>query len=69
MELPPNSRRPRALTPASCRRRVRRFDVTDSGVVTWNGLDGGGRPVPAGVYFVRMETTEGVTRGKLVRIR
>ena len=37
--------------------------------VTWTGRDEAGRPSPAGVYFVRMETDRGVGSAKLVMRR
>jgi hypothetical protein len=33
---------------------------------TWNRCDGGGRPVPAGLYLVRVRTAEGTKTAKLV---
>jgi flagellar hook assembly protein FlgD len=36
---------------------------------TWNGVDGNGRPVPAGIYFYEMEAMGLKQTGKLVMIR
>jgi len=37
--------------------------------VRWDGKDRSGRPAPAGVYFCRAETSEGVVSRKLVLVR
>ena len=37
--------------------------------IFWNGTDDAGRPVAAGVYFARLETSLGVTSRRLVRQR
>jgi hypothetical protein len=37
--------------------------------VDWDGRDGAGRAVPAGVYYVRVQTAEGGATAKLVRVR
>lgn len=37
--------------------------------VRWDGRGREGRPAPAGVYFVRLWTVEGVSAGKVVRLR
>ena len=37
--------------------------------VQWNGADAAGRPVSAGVYFVRMLSSEGRLTRTLVRLR
>ena len=52
-------------------RLVQRFEVGGNarGSITWNGRDGSGRRVPAGVYFVRLETAGGAAGRKLVRVR
>jgi len=39
------------------------------GVVTWDGRDARGRPVPAGTYFYRLRVGASVSTGKLVRLR
>ena len=36
-------------------------------VVTWDGRDAAGRPVPAGVYFVRLDAGSHRQNAKLVR--
>ena len=43
----------------------------DTGVHTlrWNGAGPGGRPVPAGVYFLRIEAPEGQATRKLLLLR
>ena len=38
-------------------------------VVTWEGTDGAGREVPAGVYFARLETSAGPRVQRLVKMR
>ncbi|HMB68698.1 MAG TPA: T9SS type A sorting domain-containing protein [bacterium] len=38
-------------------------------VSTWNGRDDRGRRVPAGVYFVRLRSTEGTLTRRMVRLR
>jgi hypothetical protein len=54
-------------------RLVRRLlgGVVDEGPgrTVWDGTDGAGRRVGAGVYFVRMKTAGFVATGKMVRIR
>jgi hypothetical protein len=40
-----------------------------SGSVTWDGRDGAGRSVPAGVYFVRAESEGRTATRRLVRVR
>lgn len=41
-----------------------------SHVLAWDGRDGGGRPAPAGVYFVRMSVNDTpVARHSVVRLR
>jgi hypothetical protein len=35
----------------------------------WRGVDDGGRPVPSGIYFVRMETRETVKSEKVTLVR
>jgi hypothetical protein len=35
-------------------------------VATWNGRDASGRPVPAGIYFARVETPGGGRTARLV---
>lgn len=35
--------------------------------ISWDGTDARGKPLPAGVYFVRLETREGVLTRKVVR--
>lgn len=37
--------------------------------VRWDGRGRGGRPAPAGVYFVRLRTVEGGSAAKVVRLR
>ena len=37
--------------------------------VTWDGTDGDGRPLPAGIYFARWKTPAGVTTDKLLLVR
>jgi hypothetical protein len=51
---------------------VKRFDISShvphpSHYVTWDGTDDAGRPLPAGVYFVRLETpTDNYTKKVLL---
>jgi hypothetical protein len=54
-------RRVRTLT-ASLRRGTRQE-------IAWDGSDARGRPLPAGVYFARLETAHGVVTRKVVRAR
>ncbi len=56
--------------------RGRLVSVLRDGVVAagehefaWNGLDGGGRPLPSGVYFWRLATPAGSTARKMVLLR
>ncbi|MBZ0269462.1 hypothetical protein K8I85_15005 [bacterium] len=37
--------------------------------VAWDGRDDAGHPVPAGAYFVRLRTREGMATHRLVRLR
>ena len=37
--------------------------------VEWDGRGRAGTPVPAGVYFARFRTQEGISTQKLVKIR
>lgn len=37
--------------------------------VRWNGRDGAGRPVSAGVYFARQQAAEGIRTGRIVRVK
>lgn len=51
---------------------VRSFDesdLTSESTVTWDGLDGRGRPVASGVYFARLVTRDQVATAKLVMLR
>jgi immune inhibitor A len=55
-------------------RMVRVLDLDEIGsegrVATWNGRDDGGRPVPAGVYFLRAEAQgSGEGAGKVILLR
>jgi len=54
-------------------RSVRAWDVETSpsaaSSVSWDGRDASGRPVTAGVYFVRVRTGTGIGTGRLVRVR
>ena len=37
--------------------------------VAWDGADGGGHTVPAGIYFVRIESFDRAVTTRLVRVR
>jgi flagellar hook assembly protein FlgD len=37
--------------------------------LAWDGRDAGGRPLPPGIYFARLETDAGAETRKLVRLR
>ena len=37
--------------------------------VVWSGRTMSGRPVAAGIYFLRLETLEGTRTGRIVRLR
>jgi hypothetical protein len=37
--------------------------------ITWDGTDSAGRPVPAGVYFCRIEAAGMAATGKMVFLR
>jgi len=37
--------------------------------VRWDGRDGAGRPLAAGVYFYRLETPEGTLSRRLILVR
>jgi hypothetical protein len=41
----------------------------DDGVATWNARDRSGRPVPAGVYFARVQTPTGAATHRFVIVR
>ncbi len=49
-------------------RRVRRFAVTGSGSMTWDGRDQAGVRVPAGIYFYRLVSPSVREARKLVRL-
>ncbi len=50
--------------------RVRSLGLDASGRATWDLCDDGGRPVAAGVYFIRTESTSGRAEGRrLVVVR
>ena len=49
-------------------RLVRRLAL-DGGPARWDGRDRAGRPVPAGVYFVRIRHAEGTDATRVVRLR
>jgi hypothetical protein len=40
-----------------------------SGTATWDARDDRGRPVPAGIYFYRLETADGTATGKTTLLR
>jgi len=46
----------------------RTIAVPGSYSVAWDGTDDGGRRVPAGVYFYRLVTAQGVQTARVVRI-
>jgi hypothetical protein len=45
------------------------FDLSGKSTLTWDGLDGRGRPVASGVYFARLATRDQVATAKLVMLR
>ena len=47
----------------------RAIAVPGSYAVAWDGTDDGGRRVPAGVYFYRLVTAQGVQTARVVRIQ
>jgi flagellar hook assembly protein FlgD len=54
----------------------RRVRILDDGLLppgqftrTWDGRDDGGRPLPAGVYFARLRTSESVKSEKITLVR
>jgi hypothetical protein len=49
-------------------RRVRTLRDTNGPEIAWDGLDQGGRAVPAGVYWIRMTSSEGSHHDRSVRI-
>jgi len=49
-------------------RLVRRLRA-DGPVLTWDGRDGQGRELPAGVYWLKLETGSGAAGAKVVRLR
>ncbi len=48
------------------RRERIRFDLPGRRFATWDGRDSAGRPVPAGVYFLRVRTPTGITESRRV---
>jgi hypothetical protein len=54
IELPPGVRSGRLHLFDTSGRRVRSLTPGANGVARWDGADRSGRPVPSGVYFVRM---------------
>jgi len=54
-------RRVRSLAPGSA--------GGDAARITWDGRDGDGRAVPAGVYFVRIRSSQGEATIKVLRVR
>jgi len=50
---------------------VRRYDLVgtgEAGDLVWDGRDGAGRPLPAGIYFVRLVGAGAQVTRKLVRV-
>lgn len=55
-------------------RAVKKFDLSSyvhrpSHFVTWDGTDEAGKPVPGGVYFVRLETPTNNYTKKVLLLR
>jgi flagellar hook assembly protein FlgD len=51
-------------------RRVRTLEARGaSESFDWDGRDQSGAQVPAGIYFARVTTTEGVAGARIVRLR
>ncbi|MEZ4386935.1 MAG: hypothetical protein R3D98_05050 [Candidatus Krumholzibacteriia bacterium] len=48
--------------------RVRSFALGDAGNATWDLCDEGGRPVPAGIYFVREDSRTGPASSRKVAV-
>jgi len=51
-------------------RKVKEFMVEGSdGVIQWNGADSNGKPLPAGVYFLRVSSAEIMKTNAIVRLK
>jgi flagellar hook assembly protein FlgD len=54
-------------------RRIRLFEreglAAGTATIEWDGRDRAGRPVPAGVYLVRVSTADGAAARRVTRIR
>ena len=57
------------VTGSEVARLLQRLAPAGVSSVTWDGRDANGRPVAAGVYFVRLESPDGVRTHKLVLAR
>ena len=44
-------------------------DTAGERVISWNGRDGSGREMPAGIYLVRAEGARGAITGSLIKLR
>jgi len=51
------------------RELVRDVGAAGTASVTWKGVGADGAPVPAGVYFARLETADGVSTRKILALR
>jgi len=43
--------------------------IPNSNKVVWNGKNDGGQPMPAGIYFARMESGKRVLTQKMVLLK
>jgi flagellar hook assembly protein FlgD len=48
---------------------AQRFQPAGSHAVGWNGQQENGTPAPAGIYFIRLETNQGIQTRKAILMR